>query len=341
MAKTPNFGQFKETGSFGIKRTEQLKNAGMTQDQFNTDFGLNKDSSASKIQDALRIVRKRGANIDNPRADGFTLNDPGQQTAGGNATDLAGQISNAATSFGIGTQAGYLPQIQQNIGGTGSLRDQLSAASMGMQQAALNPNAQFQQQQSFLQPRADQRISDVQNYYGAGSAQALDLGKQLANTVTNFDELGVSGTSEGQALGKVVSDYGQQRANALLAAAEANRGEALDERSRIAAANQSLAGTNLQGSLESQNLVNQLFGLGSGIGQNIATQGLQAGELGLKGEELDLAARNQEMDRQLAEKTMQTNLIQQFIGNKANYTQAQRNKQMEDMLFPLLYGYAR
>ena len=68
---------------------------------------------------------------------------------------------------------------------------------------------------------------------------------------------------------------------------------------------------------------------------------MQAGELGLKGEELDLAARNQEIDRQLAEKTMQTNLIQQFIGNKQNYTQAKRNQQFEDMLFPLLYGYAR
>jgi hypothetical protein len=340
MANPPNYSNFKQTGTFGNKRTEQLNNAGLTQDQFKTEFGLNKNSSSGKIQDALGIVRKRANNIDNPRQDGFTLNDPGQ-SAGQGATDLAGQVAGAATSFGIGAQAGYLPQIQQNIGGSSSLRDQLSAASMGMQQAALNPNAQFQQQQSFLQPRADQRISDVQDYYGANSAQALDLGKQLAGTVTNFDELGVSGTSEGQALGKVVSDYGQQRANALLAAGEANRGEALDERSRIAEANQSLAGTNLQGSLESQNLINQLFGVGSGIGQNIATQGLQAGELGLKGEELDLAARNQEMDRQLAEKTMQTNLIQQFIGNKQNYTQTQRNKQMEDMLFPLLYGYAR
>jgi hypothetical protein len=340
MANPPNYSNFKQTGTFGNKRTEQLKNAGLTQDQFKTEFGLNKNSSSGKIKDAFGIVRERANNIDNPRQDGFTLNDPGQ-SAGQGATDLAGQVADAATSFGIGAQAGYLPQIQQNIGGSSSLRDQLSAASMGMQQAALNPNAQFQQQQSFLQPRADQRISDVQNYYGANSAQALDLGKQLAGTVTNFDELGVSGTSEGQALGKVVSDYGQQRANALLAAGEANRGEALDERSRIAEVNQSLAGTNLQGSLESQNLINQLFGVGSGIGQNIATQGLQAGELGLKGEELDLAARNQEMDRQLAEKTMQTNLIQQFIGNKQNYGQARRNKQFEDMLFPLLYGYAR
>ena len=357
-------GKFKKTGNFGTKRQNQINQYG-GMDKFKADTGITGDSSKKQIGQAFRSwVNERTAGGNPMREDNQSgINDPGVGTTTnvGQVTDQAGALGGQGsqmTNTGAGlvgqgavAQSQFLPQVQQNVGQSQGIRDLFMSNMMGNQGVAYDPSQILNaQRQAFFDPLAEQRMQDVNTFFGEGSRAQEDLAKQLANTVTDFDELGVSGTSEASALGDVIGDFATARANALLNTGEQNRSELIDERNRLSGLAGQFSGQGAQGSLGFQQAVNQLLGTGGDIGQGISSTGANLANIGVNAQgasnqallgagELDLAGRNQEMDRQQAEQIMDKNFFQQFIDNLFNQRQFRRGNRVQDDLMSQLGGF--
>ena len=360
MAKKKFGGQFKKTGQFGAKRQAEIDRYGGIE-QFKADTGLGADSSKKDISTRFKSWMEEQKSGGSPFGeDAPTITDPGAETTT-NVPQITEQATNVGQQGATLTDTGaelagqgaiaqsqLLPQVQQNIGQSEGIRNAFMSSMFGNQAIAYDPSQMLQQQQQqFFDPIAAQRMADVNQFFGAGSRAQESLARDLANTVTDFDELGVSGTSEAAALGDVMGDFATARARAQLETGEQNRQDLINERNRISGLGGEFAGQGLQGTTGFQQAVNQLLGVGGDIGQGISQTGLGLAGTGVNASdvanrgllgagELDLAGRNQEMDRQQAEQVLRQNFIQNFIENLRNNEQFKRGNRIQGDLLELL-----
>lgn len=333
-------GTYKKTGKFAPKQISKLASLGYSnQDDFLKKYNLNQQSATKDFGQAFQTDRAWGTpprNIDrnfsfknlpevgsNAATQG--LRDQAQlfKQQGQEAYDKGNQVS----SQGEGALTNLLGTTLNEYGQRTGIESEARNRFLNQTEQAIDPRLSGQQQ-AFLDLGANTRRADIERFYGApGSPGRNQLAKDLAYNVADLDQLGVGGTSEGALLASTLSSFNKNYADSLMRANELSRGEAVNERGRVASAYDTAAGRNLQDAQSQQQGRANLLGLGRGIGGDLTSAGAQRqqlaatlGKLGLdataSGLDNDMKQRQLEAELQQGEKAFQTDLTQQQIDNE-------------------------
>lgn len=339
--------KFRKTGTFSQKGLNKWASIGVNDpNAYLKEQGLGQGASRAQLKYAFGNAKKNQNNITNPNDNPFEYANLPMQGDPNSAAAPIRDAGNQATASGqdlvsgsMNTLGGLLGSIQGQSNNAFRQGRMAEGLSLGAQDMAENPSFNSQAQALFDQ-RAQQRMGEVDKLFGKGGAEQEQLGRNLADQIANLDELGVSGTSESSAIGKMLGDFQGRKYQALQQANELSRNEQLGERQDIRGAGLNLAGLRSGESLGQSQIGAGLLGTGStaslgagNLGSDLQRTGITANDAALTQEG---NAREREAGLQQSERGFQTNLQQNYIDNWLRNQGIAKGSVLEKQLMGLL-----